>query len=109
MDALSALAQSTLFRGSSASDFEPLLPAVRTQIFEKGRYLWHTGDRATSMHVMVSGQVNVSRLGPDGEEFVADVFLPGDTVGELAIFEEGLVRRMECLAAEPFSSETLRF
>ncbi len=52
------------------------------------------------MYVVISGQVNVSRLGPNGEEFVVDVFLPGDTLGELSIFDDGLTRIVECLAAE---------
>jgi CRP-like cAMP-binding protein len=62
--------------------------------------LFNTGDQASSMYVVISGQVNVSRLGPNGEEFVVDVFLPGDTLGDLSIFEDGLVRMVDCLAAE---------
>ncbi len=100
VDVLSALARTPLFRGCSPGDFAALLPAVRSQILEKGHYLFHTGDPASSMYVVLSGQVNVSRLGPNGEEFVVDVFLPDDTFGELSIFDDGLVRIVECLAAE---------
>ena len=94
------LANTALFHGCSPSDFEALLPAVRSRTFEKGRYLWHTGEPATSVYVMISGQINVSRVGPNGEEFVVDVFLPGDTFGEFAIFERGLLRHVECIAVE---------
>ncbi len=100
MDTLSALTQTSLFRGSAASDFEALLPSIRSQTFRKGQYIWHTGDPAASMYLLISGQVNASRLGPRGEEFVVDVFLPGDTFGEFSIFEAGLVRIVDCAAAE---------
>jgi CRP/FNR family transcriptional regulator/CRP/FNR family cyclic AMP-dependent transcriptional regulator len=53
------------------------------------------------MYLLVSGQLNVSRVGPNGEEFVVDVFLPGDTCGEFSILDAGLRRIVDCVAVEP--------
>ena len=95
-----ALAQTPLFRGSSPSDFAALRPAIRTHTYGKGQYVWHTGDPASAMYVVVSGQVNVSRFGPRGEQFVVDVFLPGDSFGEFSVLD-GLPRIVDCVAVEP--------
>jgi len=100
VDPLSALARAPLFKGSSPCDFEALRPAIRTQAYGKGQYVWHMGDPATTMYVLILGQINVSRLGPGGEEFVVDVFLPGDTFGEFSVLD-GLPRIVDCVAVEP--------
>jgi CRP/FNR family transcriptional regulator, cyclic AMP receptor protein len=100
VDPLLALAHAPLFRGSSPSDFEALRPAIRTQTYRKGQYIWRTGDAPTAAYVLMSGQINVSRLGPGGEEFVVDVFLPGDTFGEFSVFD-GRPRIVDCVAVEP--------
>lgn len=101
MDFLELFARTSLFKGSSPRDFESLRPAIRKKTYDRGHYVWHAGDAATAMYVLVSGQLNVSRVGPNGEEFVVDVFLPGDTCGEFSILDEGLRRIVDCVAAEP--------
>lgn len=100
MHDLSALARAPLFKGSLPSDFEPLDPVIRRQTFERGEFIWHTGDSPSAMYILISGQVNVSRLGPGGEEFVVDVFLPGDTFGEFSVLD-GLPRIVDCVAVAP--------
>ena len=100
VDVPELFAKTSLFKGSLPSEFDSLRPAVRTKTYDRGDFVWRTGDPATAMYLLVSGQLSVSRVGPNGEEFVVDVFLPGDTCGEFSILDEGLRRIVDCLAAE---------
>jgi CRP-like cAMP-binding protein len=59
---------------------------VRTR-HEAGSILCHQGDETHHVLIVLSGHVRVSRLTPDGREFLAGVRGPGEVLGELAALD----------------------
>jgi CRP-like cAMP-binding protein len=99
LDPCAELAATPLFRGAAPSDFEPLLPHIRERTFAPGEYLWRAGDPAVSVFLVLSGEVATSRPGPDGEEYVVEVVLAHDIVGQLPMFDDPPLRLLDGIAA----------
>lgn len=95
------LSRSELFAGTSPEAFEPLTQAAVSRRFGRHEVIWQAGDPADSMYLVVSGEVVVSRSGPDGQEYVVEAFVPGDVVGQLHFFERAPMRTLDGRAAEP--------
>ncbi len=51
--------------------------------------LFMQGDRAEGFYVLLSGKVKVMKLSSQGKSQILGVFGPGDSVGEVAVFEGG--------------------
>ena len=50
-------------------------PAISERSYTAGSYIFHEGDPATVLYIIVRGQVKISRLGSGGTEAVLRVFL----------------------------------
>jgi CRP/FNR family cyclic AMP-dependent transcriptional regulator len=100
MELVARLLGTELFEGFCKEDLEPLEPGLRARTYQKGAYLWHGGDPVTMAVVIVSGLVKARLLEADGNEAVVQLVLPGETVGEFPIFEEGARRYYDCIAVE---------
>lgn len=103
MDPVELLAGSELFNGATAGDFESLRSSAVTRNYGDGQLIFAAGDPADAMYLVLSGGVIASRLGPDGEEYVVEVFVPGDVLGPLHFFEPRPVRILNARAAETTS------
>src|SRR5947209_446630 len=103
MDPLELLAGSELFNGAAAADFESLRSSAVTRNYGRGELIFATGDPADAMYLVLSGGVMASRLGPDGDEYVVELFVPGDVMGPLHFFEPTPVRILDARAAEQTS------
>ncbi len=101
MDPVALLSRTVLFQGIPAEALEPLAPAISERSYTAGSYIFHEGDPATVLYIIVRGQVKISRLGSGGTEAVFTVLLPGDSFGELTIFEDQPVRTMDAEAMVP--------
>lgn len=66
-----------------------VLAAARRRTFAKGEVVFHEGDPADSMHLVVSGHLAVRVSTPDGDRATLNVLSPGDTVGELSLVRRG--------------------
>ena len=97
------LARSELFAGTLAKAFEPLMRTAVTRRYRRRELIWHAGDPAREMYLVISGEVIVSRLGPGGEEYVVEAFVAGDVMGQLHFFEHAPTRMLDAQAAEPTS------
>ena len=100
MDPIPILLRTALFGGLPADQLEPLLPAIRSRSYARGSYLFHEGDAGTTFYVINTGQVKIARLGRQGEEAVFAILLPGDTFGELALFEDNATRTADAQAMD---------
>ena len=94
------LGRTTLFRGVAERELEEFAALLQPRTFGRAVYLWHTGDAANVACLVVRGQVKVSRINLDGEEFVASMFLPGEVFGEMSLVVEDPVRLMDAQAVE---------
>lgn len=101
MDPLETLARSELFEGASPVDFEPLARSAVTRHYKRGELVWVTGDRAESLYLVLAGEITVSRVGPQGEEYVVEAFVPGDVMGLLHFFESSPTRSLDARATGP--------
>src|SRR5207237_10917479 len=101
MDSVALLSRTVLCQGIPAEALEPLAPAISERSYRAGSYIFHEGDPATVLYIIVRGQVKISRVGSGGAEAVFTVLLPGDSFGELTIFEDQPVRTMDAEAMVP--------
>jgi CRP-like cAMP-binding protein len=103
VEPLEMLARSELFDGASPDDFEPLARSAVIRHYRRGSLIWGAGDRAETMHLVLSGEVLVSRVGPDGEEYVVEAFVAGDVMGIFHFAEHSPVRSLDARAASATS------
>jgi CRP-like cAMP-binding protein len=103
VEPLELLAASDLFEGASPADFEPLATSSRIKHYNRGERIWSTGDKADQLFLMLTGEAIVSRVGPDGEEYVVELFAAGDVMGSFHFFETLPLRVLDARAAEETS------
>lgn len=107
MDPVQILQRSALFEGVAPSDLETLVPDLHRRSFVAGTHIFREGDPGLHLHLILKGEVKITRSGPRGAEVVFAVLLPGDLFGELALFEEGALRTADAVAVEPTECLTL--
>ena len=107
MDPVQILQRSALFEGMAASDLDNLVPDLHRRSFGAGTHIFREGDPGLHLHLILKGEVKITRSGPRGAEVVFAVLLPGDLFGELALFEEGAVRTADAVAVEATECLTL--
>src|SRR5256885_13140530 len=88
MDSIALLSRTVLFQGIPAEALEPLAPAISERSYTAGSYIFHEGDPATVLYIIVRGQVKVSRVGSGGAGAVFPRLPPGATFRRLARFQE---------------------
>lgn len=108
MESLTLLASTALFKDFPESELGPLLPALHTRNYPSESFLFHEGDPGNVLYIVIGGQVKISHLNPAGGELVYALLMPGDTFGELALFDEGGVHAADAQAMEPTSCLTLQ-
>jgi CRP-like cAMP-binding protein len=81
-------------------DQEALRAAATVRRYDRGVALFHAGDDAGVVLVLVSGRVKVTSVSSDGKEVVLGVRGPGDLVGELSAVD-GAPRSATAVALEP--------
>jgi CRP-like cAMP-binding protein len=82
------LAHLPLFAQLRAEQREHLAARARQVRAAKGEVLFHRGDAATGMFVVVYGQIKLAFVGGNGVEKVIDVRGPGQSFGEAVMFLE---------------------
>src|SRR5256886_3934786 len=108
MDVIAVLSRTVLFQGIPVEELEQLTPAIRVRSYPAGAYIFHEGDPATVLYIIVGGQVKIARMGSSGTEAVFTVLLPGDSFGELTLFEDQPVRTMDAEAMVPTRCVTVQ-
>jgi len=91
----------------ASSDLETLVPELHRRSFGAGAHIFREGDPGLDLHLILNGEVKITRSGPRGAEVVFAVLLPGDIFGELALFEEGALRTADAVAVQPTECLTL--
>ena len=100
MDPVSLVRRTALFDGFSPADLEELAPGIKVRPYARGAYIFHEGDAGHSLFVLSKGQVKIGRMGRSGEEVVFAVLAPGDSFGELALFDQESRRTADAQAME---------
>lgn len=79
-----------LFAPLGADELARLAAGCALRAWERGSALLREGDPARGMFVVLRGVVKVVRLSPDGRESVLHLVRHGQTLGEAAMFQQGL-------------------
>ncbi len=82
-DAIWNLRNVHLFKGLATRELRELAPLLQTHDYHRGQVIFHMGEKADRLFFLDRGTVKISRISPEGEERILDVFNRGDTFGEL--------------------------
>jgi CRP/FNR family transcriptional regulator, cyclic AMP receptor protein len=86
VDVRAALARSYLLDELPPEALDPVVPHVRVRRLVRDEPLFHVGDAADELYVVVDGAVKDSVITTDGEEVVHFVHGAGNTLGEPGFF-----------------------
>ena len=101
------LATCPLFSGLARQEIEATLSCVRQRVahLERGEVLFHVGDRATHVGIVLAGSVGVHKVFPAGDQVRVTTMRPGNLLGEGAVFSKQATYPCDVVAQE--SSEVL--
>jgi len=75
----------SIFSGLGAAELKRIAAGVSQVDAPRGTILFHRGESANGLYILMSGQVKLSLQTPRGEEKVVDLLEPGRICGEAAI------------------------
>lgn len=75
-----------IFANLSQQEMLEIANITTAQTFEKGDMVYMAGDKGSTLYVLHTGRVKISRLSISGKEQVIRVIGPGDFMGELSLF-----------------------
>jgi Cyclic nucleotide-binding domain len=70
---LAGLSRSYLFEGLTLEELRPLAAVATTRELVRGEYVWHAGDHAAELYVVLRGEVQDFVLDADGRQVVHTV------------------------------------
>jgi CRP/FNR family transcriptional regulator len=83
------------------AQLEPLAAAATIRRLVRGEFIFHLGDQADEVFVVLSGELKTFVVDADGYEVVHFLHGPGMTVGEPGYFSTERSRIVETVAVEP--------
>jgi CRP/FNR family cyclic AMP-dependent transcriptional regulator len=89
-----------LFAEVPAADVHALLTICSRRSFGRGEVVFHRGDPANALHLIVKGRFAVRITTPLGDTATLGVRGPGDAFGELALISESVERSATVQALE---------
>lgn len=90
-----------LFRGLPQPELQQLVAVARRRRFARGEVVFHRGDPADTLHLVLKGRFVASRDTESGDTVAVSVHGAGDAFGELALLELEASRSMTVTALEP--------
>jgi CRP/FNR family transcriptional regulator, cyclic AMP receptor protein len=88
-----------LFADVPPEDVRRLLAIARRRTFARNEVVFHRGDPANALHLIVEGRFAVSIITPLGETAMLGVRGPGDAFGDLALVSGGSAERSATVSA----------
>lgn len=96
-----------LLAGLPEADIQRVLARCRRRRFAKGEVLFHEGDPADCLHIVVKGRVAVRIATSLGDRATIDFIAAGDVVGEQALLPPQAPRGATASALEPTETMAL--
>lgn len=72
--------------------------------FDRGDTLFHQGEGASTLHLVLTGRVAIRLLTEEGNTVTVDIAAPGDILGELALLTPEGTRAATAVALEPVTT-----
>ena len=82
------LAQIPLFSDLDGDELDTLAGHAEALSCDKGNYLFREGDKADHLYLLVSGLVQLTAKGPEGQQTVIEILYPGDAFIMAAVFAQ---------------------
>ncbi len=89
MDLIEAAGKVILFHGLPRPQLEAVARISQLKRAPRGQEIFRHGDPAEGFYAVAEGKVKVFRASPLGKEQILHVFGPGESFGEIAVFERG--------------------
>lgn len=83
------LAGATILGVLEESERRYLASRSRRRKLDKGQILFSEGENSNSVLVLLSGHLKVLRYSQDGDPFIVDTVVPGNSIGEVGVFSKG--------------------
>ncbi|MBI5785207.1 MAG: Crp/Fnr family transcriptional regulator [Rhodocyclales bacterium] len=94
-----AMAALPLFQSLAPVQVERVAPFARERRMSRGQVVFHKGDQATGLFVVIKGHVKLALLSTAGNEKIVELVGPGQCFGEVALLTE---------TAYPFFAQAVR-
>jgi CRP/FNR family transcriptional regulator, cyclic AMP receptor protein len=88
-----------LFAGVPQEDVRRLLAIARRRTFDRGEVVFHRGDPANALHLIVQGRFAIAITTPLAETAVLGIRGPGEAFGELALVSGASAERSATVSA----------
>jgi CRP/FNR family transcriptional regulator, cyclic AMP receptor protein len=88
-----------LFAGVPQEDVRRLLAIARRRTFDRGEVVFHRGDPANALHLIVQGRFAIAITTPLGETAMLGIRGPGDAFGDLALVSGASAERSATVSA----------
>ncbi len=82
------LANATLFRDLRPDELDQVAEAAHVRSAGRDEFFFHQGDAATSLYILVSGQVRLLQIAADGNQVLLNYVSVGDMFGGVAFLGE---------------------
>jgi len=96
-----------LFDDIAPEHVRELLQIARRRTFSRGEVVFHRGDPADSLQLVVKGRFATRITTPLGDSALIAVHGPGDAFGELALVSDHAVRSATVSALEPAETRSI--
>jgi CRP-like cAMP-binding protein len=96
-----------LLDGLDPGDRERVLTTARRRTFARGETVFHRGDPADSLHLIVKGRFAARVVTPLGDTVTFALLGAGQQFGEIALVAEGATRSASIVALEPGETRAL--
>jgi CRP-like cAMP-binding protein len=96
-----------LLAGLPKDDVQRILSRSRRRKFKRGEVIFHEGDPADALHLVVSGRIAIRVTTALGDAATLDLTAPGDVVGEQALLPPTAPRSATAIAIEPTETMAL--
>jgi CRP/FNR family transcriptional regulator, cyclic AMP receptor protein len=90
-----------------SDELQQVLTIARRRPFDRGEVVFHEGDPADSLHLIVSGRFAVRIRTPLGDTTLLAIYGPGDAFGELALVAPPSHRSATVVALEPAETRSV--
>jgi len=77
-----------IFRGLDRNQFENVCLSTTKKRLEKGEFLFHQGERISTIYLIKAGKLKLVQTTEEGREKIFDVSGPGEVLGEISLFQE---------------------
>jgi CRP-like cAMP-binding protein len=74
-----------LFANLTRDELARLAPLVDVHDYRRGEFVFHMGEEAERLYLLVRGSIRISRTTPAGDERLLELYKPGDVFGWLYV------------------------